>query len=187
MNTADRIRITGEKPETDAAVGEESIAESTARTIEETAAESAAPCGSGEALRAGIDIGSTTVKLVILDGNGRVLFAECQRHHARTREAAAELLHQAARQLGDRRLAVHLTGSGALGLSGLLSIPFVQEVAAVAEAIGQKAPQTDAAIELGGEDAKIIYFRGRAGRADERGLRRGNRLFHRPDGLPAAD
>ena len=110
--------------------------------------------------RAGVDIGSTTVKLVILDGDGKLLFGSYQRHHARTREALTELLQEAQRRLGDIRLSVCFTGSGALGLSQSLGLPFLQEVVAVAEAIEAQAPQTDVAIELGGEDAKIIYFRG---------------------------
>ncbi|MBO7669095.1 MAG: 2-hydroxyglutaryl-CoA dehydratase, partial [Oscillospiraceae bacterium] len=110
--------------------------------------------------RAGIDIGSTTAKLVILDEDGKLLFGSYQRHHARTREALTELLQAAQGRLGDIRLSVCFTGSGALGLSQSLGLPFLQEVVAVAEAIEAQAPQTDVAIELGGEDAKIIYFRG---------------------------
>ena len=110
--------------------------------------------------RAGIDIGSTTVKLVVLDEDGALLFGADRRHHARTRDALVELLQEARAQLGDLRLCAHLTGSGSLGLTKAISIPFVQEVVAVAEAIEKKAPQTDVVIELGGEDAKIIYFRG---------------------------
>ena len=110
--------------------------------------------------RAGVDIGSTTVKLVILGGDGKLLFGSYQRHHARTREALTALLQEAQGRLGDIRLSVCFTGSGALGLSQSLGLPFLQEVVAVAEAIEAQAPQTDVAIELGGEDAKIIYFRG---------------------------
>ena len=112
------------------------------------------------ACRAGIDIGSTTVKLVVLGEGGELIYGRYQRHHARTRETLAELLQEAQSQLGDRLLSVCLTGSGALGLAKSLSLPFLQEVVAVSEALEQQAPQTDVAIELGGEDAKIIYFRG---------------------------
>ena len=124
------------------------------KTEPEVSAESAKNC------RAGIDIGSTTVKLAVLDENGGLLFGADRRHHARTRDALVELLREAEARLGDLRLSVHLTGSGSLGLTKAISIPFVQEVVAVAEAIEEKAPQTDVVIELGGEDAKIIYFRG---------------------------
>ena len=110
--------------------------------------------------RTGIDIGSTTVKLVILAEDGTLLYGRYRRHHARTREALAELLQEAQSRLGDCALSICFTGSGALGLSHSLSLPFLQEVVAVTEAIEACAPQTDVAIELGGEDAKIIYFRG---------------------------
>jgi len=111
-------------------------------------------------LRAGIDIGSTTVKLVITKENGEILFGEYRRHHAHTQKTLAELLEKAKETVGGCVLRVHITGSGSIGLSKALGIPFAQEVAAVADAIARCYPQTDVAIELGGEDAKIIYFRG---------------------------
>ncbi len=110
--------------------------------------------------RAGIDIGSTTVKLVILDQDGVVLFGEYRRHHAHTQETLADLLEEARTQLGPCRLSAHITGSGSIGLSKALGIPFTQEVVSVADAIAKYDPATDVAIELGGEDAKIIYFKG---------------------------
>ena len=110
--------------------------------------------------RAGIDIGSTTVKLVLLDNEGRILFGEYMRHGAKTQETLAELLRQARESVGDCRLSVSITGSGSINLGKALGIPFVQEVVAVASALKFVAPQTDVAIELGGEDAKIIYFNG---------------------------
>ena len=110
--------------------------------------------------RAGIDIGSTTVKLVLLDGEGRTVFGEYRRHCAHTQAALVELLREARETVGDCALCARITGSGAINLAGALGIPFVQEVVAVADALRAKAPQTDVAIELGGEDAKIIYFSG---------------------------
>ena len=110
--------------------------------------------------RAGIDVGSTTVKLVILDGDGAVLFGEYRRHRARIQETLAELLREAMSKLGACRLALTATGSGAMGLAKAMEIGFEQEVVAVAAALRREAPQTDVAIELGGEDAKIIYFTG---------------------------
>ncbi len=110
--------------------------------------------------RAGIDIGSTTVKLVLLDEQDRILFGKYVRHGARTQEALAELLNDAHREVGDCDLIPRITGSGSINLGKALGIPFVQEVVAVASALQHVAPQTDVAIELGGEDAKIIYFRG---------------------------
>ncbi len=110
--------------------------------------------------RAGIDVGSTTVKLVILDENGELLFGSYRRHCAHTQQTLAELLQEAKEQLGDCVLRVGITGSGSINLGKALDIDFVQEVVAVASALQFVAPQTDVAIELGGEDAKIIYFKG---------------------------
>ena len=108
--------------------------------------------------RAGIDIGSTTVKLVLLDEEGKLLFGEYRRHCAHTQEALSALLREARERVEDCALQAKITGSGAINLAKALGIPFVQEVVAVADALRREAPQTDVAIELGGEDAKIIYF-----------------------------
>lgn len=110
--------------------------------------------------RAGIDVGSTTVKLVILDDDGRILFGEYMRHMAHTQETLATLLKKARERLGDCSLNIRITGSGSINLGKSLGIEFVQEVVAVATALKSTVPQTDVAIELGGEDAKIIYFTG---------------------------
>ena len=110
--------------------------------------------------RAGIDIGSTTVKLVILDEADRILYGDYRRHHANTQNALMELLQEAQQAAGPCMLRVKITGSGSINLGKALGIGFVQEVVAVATALKRTAPQTDVAIELGGEDAKIIYFTG---------------------------
>ena len=110
--------------------------------------------------RAGIDIGSTTVKLVILDENNGIVFSDYRRHRAHTQETLAELLRDARQITGDCQLLCGITGSGSINLGKALNIQFVQEVVAVATALQHTAPQTDVAIELGGEDAKIIYFTG---------------------------
>lgn len=110
--------------------------------------------------RAGIDIGSTTVKLVILDNEDNILYGEYRRHRAHTQETLSALLKEALAQLGDCILETRITGSGSISLGKAMNIEFVQEVVAVATALQTVAPQTDVAIELGGEDAKIIYFRG---------------------------
>ncbi len=109
---------------------------------------------------AGIDIGSTTVKLVLLDENNHTVFGEYRRHMAHTQQTLAQLLREARALTGDCDLKVCITGSGSLNLGKALQITFVQEVVAVATALQFVAPQTDVAIELGGEDAKIIYFKG---------------------------
>ncbi len=108
----------------------------------------------------GIDIGSTTVKIAVLDTSDHLLFADYQRHYANIRETLTSLLMQAHEKLGNITVAPMITGSGGLTLANHLEIPFVQEVISVASALEFAAPQTDVAIELGGEDAKIIYFEG---------------------------
>ena len=108
----------------------------------------------------GIDIGSTTVKIAILDENEKLLFADYERHFANIQETLADLLEKAHAQLGEMTLCPVITGSGGLTLANHLEIPFVQEVIAVSTSLQKIAPQTDVAIELGGEDAKIIYFEG---------------------------
>lgn len=110
--------------------------------------------------RLGIDIGSTTVKISIIDIDGSILFADYERHFANIQETLASLLKKGLELLGDCSVDPMITGSGGLTLAGHLNVPFVQEVVAVATALQDYAPQTDVAIELGGEDAKIIYFTG---------------------------
>ena len=110
--------------------------------------------------RAGIDIGSTTVKLVVLDDNGEILFGEYRRHMAHTQQTLLQLLTEAKQKLGACMLQPKITGSGSISLGKALNLEFIQEVVAVATALQKVAPQTDVAIELGGEDAKIIYFMG---------------------------
>ena len=106
----------------------------------------------------GIDIGSTTVKIAILDPDLQLLFADYRRHHADIRGTLYELLSEAMEQLGDHTIHPVITGSGGLTLANYLKVPFVQEVVSVSTALEEIAPKTDVAIELGGEDAKIIYF-----------------------------
>ena len=110
--------------------------------------------------RIGIDVGSTTVKVVVIDEKNTILFGEYERHCAHTQEKLCELLKRAQDRLGDFELQAQITGSGAINLGKALNIDFIQEVASVASALKFLAPQTDVAIELGGEDAKIIYFDG---------------------------
>ncbi len=111
-------------------------------------------------LTLGIDIGSTTVKIALLDQDRHIVFSDYERHYANIQETLAGLLKKAQAQTGPVSVIPVITGSGGLTLSSHLNIPFVQEVVAVASALQDYAPQTDVAIELGGEDAKIIYFTG---------------------------
>ena len=106
----------------------------------------------------GIDIGSTTVKVAVMDERDTLLFSDYKRHFANIKETLLDLVKEAYEVTGDVTIAPIITGSGGLSLAKSLGIPFVQEVVAVASALNHFAPQTDVAIELGGEDAKIIYF-----------------------------
>jgi len=106
----------------------------------------------------GIDIGSTTVKVAVLDEDNNLLFSDYERHFANIRETLQDLLKKAYDVTGPIKVMPMITGSGGLTLAKHLEIPFVQEVIAVSTALTFYAPQTDVAIELGGEDAKIIYF-----------------------------
>ena len=108
----------------------------------------------------GIDIGSTTVKIAILDESHQILFADYERHFANIQETLASLLSKAIDKLGEMTVHPVITGSGGLALANHLEVPFVQEVIAVSSSLQELAPKTDVAIELGGEDAKIIYFEG---------------------------
>ena len=108
----------------------------------------------------GIDIGSTTVKIAVLDDQNDVVFSDYERHFANIQETLSDLLGRAIYKLGSIRVSPVITGSGGLTLAKHLGVPFVQEVVAVSTALQDYAPQTDVAIELGGEDAKIIYFEG---------------------------
>jgi predicted CoA-substrate-specific enzyme activase len=111
--------------------------------------------------RIGIDVGSTTVKVVMLDGRGELAFGSYTRHFSEVRKTAEQALQALAADgalAPDSSVSVVLTGSGGVGIAELLGFPFVQEVIACTEAIEARAPQTDVAIELGGEDAKIAFF-----------------------------
>ncbi len=108
----------------------------------------------------GIDVGSTTIKVVLINEEEIVIYQNYERHFAHIQETLNETLKDINKKFGDISLKVKITGSGSINLSKALNIPFIQEVVSVATAISKKAPMTDVAIELGGEDAKIIYFKG---------------------------
>ena len=111
-------------------------------------------------LRVGIDIGSTTVKVVVLDEANKLLFRSYERHFSKTRERACETLRTVADLLKGQDIRLTITGSAGLGVANAAGIDFVQEVYATAAAVHTYIPGTDAVIELGGEDAKIIFFGG---------------------------
>ncbi len=108
----------------------------------------------------GLDVGSTTVKIVILDENGEIVHKKYQRHYSDIKKTLAEVLSEGIDKIGEGGATVAVTGSGGINVAKWLDIPFVQEVTAGAVAIEKLIPQTDVAIELGGEDAKITYLKG---------------------------
>ena len=106
----------------------------------------------------GLDIGSTTVKLIILDPSLRILFGRYQRHMSNVRSTVAMLFREAlgSGAIPDGNLSMSVTGSGAIALSRELGIPFVQEVIASAASIRRFHPDTDVAIELGGDLLRVV-------------------------------
>ena len=125
------------------------------------------PASHPKPLRVGLDIGSTTVKAVVLDQSDSLkdtLFSDYRRHHANVRATVAGLLVDIRKELvelgrGDEPIRLSITGSGGLALADNLHVPFIQEVIAETEAIDKEYPQADVIIELGGEDAKITYLK----------------------------
>ena len=109
-------------------------------------------------MKLGIDVGSTTVKLVVLDDENNILYSRYERHMSNVFEKVAELFEDLKETMGDVSFNVTITGSGGLSLSKLLGVYFEQEVVACSHAVEQIIPQTDVAIELGGEDAKITFY-----------------------------
>ncbi len=108
----------------------------------------------------GIDIGSTTIKIIILDENNKIIFNKYERHFSDIDKTLVKILHEIESDLGNINFTVSITGSGGVSLAKAINVNFVQEVVAVADAIEFFAPKTDVAIEIGGEDAKLIYFKG---------------------------
>ncbi len=109
-------------------------------------------------LKLGIDVGSTTVKLVILDGNNKIIYSRYERHMSSVFEKVGELLKDLEKEKGDLNFKAVITGSGGMSLANLFGIKFEQEVIACSNAVTELIPETDVAIELGGEDAKITFY-----------------------------
>ncbi len=111
-------------------------------------------------MRIGIDIGSTTVKVVLLDDQDKTLFRTYERHMSKVREKTAEMLRLLEPRLQGQEVQVAVTGSAGLGVAKAAGLEFVQEVFATAGAVERFLPDTDVVVELGGEDAKIIFLTG---------------------------
>jgi predicted CoA-substrate-specific enzyme activase len=117
--------------------------------------------------RVGIDIGSTTAKVVVLNPNDDLIFSTYQRHKAETLNTLKSMLNEAVQSLGDVEVELLVTGSAGLGISEKFDLPFIQEVVASAEVVRQLYPKSKTLIDIGGEDAKMIFFRAE-GRPDIR-------------------
>lgn len=112
-----------------------------------------------ERLRIGIDIGSTTIKMVVLNKEEKIIYKSYTRHLSDIGRAFRGQLEEAKEYLQDSMMSLNMAGSGGMGLAKVLDIPFTQEVIASTKAIQKNNPQADVVIELGGEDAKITYLR----------------------------
>ncbi|WP_051688078.1 2-hydroxyacyl-CoA dehydratase [Desulfofalx alkaliphila] len=110
-------------------------------------------------LHVGIDIGSTTVKVVILNSKRDIVYKKYERHYADIKNKLIAILKDAYNTLGEAQLTIMVTGSGGMAIANNMGISFTQEVIAATKAIKTYYPETDVAIELGGEDAKITYFK----------------------------
>ncbi|MGL6105316.1 acyl-CoA dehydratase activase-related protein [Romboutsia sp.] len=113
-----------------------------------------------ELFNIGIDIGSTTVKAVVLDNNDSVVYKEYKRHFSDIKKSVRDLLIHIYKKLGNSRVTIVITGSGGIDIAKKLEVKFVQEVISSTKAIEYFNPETDVVIELGGEDAKITYLSG---------------------------
>lgn len=108
----------------------------------------------------GIDLGSTTAKVAVLDEKGALIRSDYARHGAKVKETVLEMLRQFGDILDGHELAVSVTGSAGFGVAESAGINFIQEVFATAKAVNTYIPDADAVIELGGEDAKILFLTG---------------------------
>ena len=109
-------------------------------------------------MRLGIDVGSTTVKLVFLDDDNNIIYSRYERHMSNAFLKVQELIKEAHEEFGDQTIQAVITGSGGLSIAKLIKVPFEQEVISCSKAVQTLIPKTDTAIELGGEDAKITFY-----------------------------
>lgn len=110
--------------------------------------------------RIGLDVGSTTIKCVVTDESGNILFSDYKRHLSKISEMTFELLNTICEKIPDSEMIISVSGSAGMGMAEDLSIPFIQEVYATKTAVSRLFPDTDTVIELGGEDAKILFLSG---------------------------
>ena len=109
-------------------------------------------------LHVGLDVGSTTVKIIVMNENKETIYKDYQRHYSDTKNTVCTVLEKLNSDFPNSKFTLALTGSGALSVAKFLNVSFIQEVVSCKRAVEKYIPQTDVVIELGGEDAKIIYF-----------------------------
>ena len=109
-------------------------------------------------LHVGLDVGSTTVKIAVMDEDLNTIYTNYKRHFSDTKNTVCNVLEELIEMYNDCEFTIALTGSGAMSASKFLNLPFIQEVVSCKRAVEKYIPKTDVVIELGGEDAKIIYF-----------------------------
>ena len=109
-------------------------------------------------LHVGLDVGSTTVKIIVMDENLNTIYTDYKRHFSDTKNTICNVLENLIIMYPDTEFTIALTGSGAISAAKFLDLPFIQEVVSCKRAVEKYIPETDVVIELGGEDAKIIYF-----------------------------
>ncbi|MBQ7199671.1 MAG: 2-hydroxyglutaryl-CoA dehydratase, partial [Selenomonadaceae bacterium] len=111
-------------------------------------------------MKVGIDVGSTTIKLVVMDGEEKIIHTNYARHFSEIGGSLKKVLETLKNIAGDAKFKIALAGSAGMGIAKKISLPFVQEVIACQTAVEKFIPSTDTVVELGGEDAKIIYLKG---------------------------
>ena len=109
-------------------------------------------------LHVGLDVGSTTVKIVVMNASLSTIYTNYQRHNSDTKNTVCSVLDDLTKRYPNSEFTIALTGSGAMSAANFLNVPFIQEVVSCKRAVEKYIPKTDVVIELGGEDAKIIYF-----------------------------
>lgn len=109
-------------------------------------------------LHVGLDVGSTTVKIIVMDENLNIIYRDYKRHFSDTKNTICNVLENLIISYPENTFTIALTGSGAMSAASFLNLPFIQEVVSCIRAVEKYIPKTDVVIELGGEDAKIIYF-----------------------------
>ena len=109
--------------------------------------------------RIGLDVGSTTVKLVVVDKNEEILFTKYERHNAKSKDVVINILKEIKAQWGDIDVYLRITGSVGMGIAEAYHFPFIQEVVAATKAIQKNYPTAASMIDIGGEDAKVVFFK----------------------------